>query len=107
MIIQRPEHYRVAAFGAFVGQPGRDAFGRTKIGTEQHQQRGVVPIGRRDDGRQLLGGCGWRGQPNGRCIQPAIRSGNHLDPHLIRFDGQRRLDLELIVEGVDEVEALQ
>ena len=67
MIIEGAHHHRVAAFGALLGQPGRDALRRAQVGAVS-TRRGVLCRSAGQGRRHFLGRTGFGRRSRGRGV---------------------------------------
>ena len=110
VFVERAEGDVEPAFGALVREPGGNRLGRAQIRPEQHRQPGSVPV-------DLRGGLGHRRRSFLRRSRLRCRRRPAVDPHpfartdenveIVRLDGQGALGDQLVVQVIDQVEALQ
>ena len=107
VVVERAEGDVEAAFGALLGQAGGDRLGGAEVGPEQHAERGAVPGDERGR-RGLRDGDGplRRGHRSGP-VEVHVGTGVDLDVEAVGLHREGRLDLELVPQVVDELEALQ
>ena len=114
MVVKGADGHVEAAFGALVGEAGRDRLGGAEVRAEQHGEPCAVPGHERGrcDCRRSGGGGPRRGgrvaDGGGRgLLDPAPGSRPDLDAEVGGLHGEGGLGPELVVEVVHEVEALQ
>jgi hypothetical protein len=110
VVVERAQCHRESALSALSGKLVRDCLGRAEVRSEQDAQRCAV-LGRRGHRRDRR--LGFRPGGASSCVrcaragQPAALAGPDLEAKLVGLDGEGLLRLELVVQMVDELEALQ
>ena len=107
VVVERPEGHGEPALGALLRQPGRDRLGGAEVRAEQHRERGAVPVDVRGGHRSPQPRPGWPrpGLPRS-AVDPHAFPGPDEDVEVVGLDRERGLRLELVVQVVDELEAL-